>query len=102
MMSAAYFNYIYFCCHLHGLSVTPLACLLNGVDHRSLFKSADQHPYKKRRLSKPLETSEHDLGSWDLLWQTFWGKPATECFIKASTRIPDPRTLKLAKDETNY
>jgi len=73
-----------------------------GVDDRSLFKSAD-HSYKKRFLcSEPLETSEHDLVKWDLLWQTFWGKPATECFIKASTRIPDPRTLEPAKDETNY
>ena len=39
---------------------------------------------------------------WDLLWHTFWGKLAPECFVKCSARIPDPRTLETPIEDTNY
>jgi len=51
-------------------------------------------------VAPPPEVSEHDLAEWNLLWNTFWGKPAPECFVKVSARIPDLRTL--ATQETNY
>jgi len=69
-----------------------LACCVFTIN------SSDQRPYKKRRLGgpEPPEVSEHDLAEWNLLWNTFWGKPAPECFVKVSARIPDPRTLATA------
>ncbi len=39
---------------------------------------------------------------FDLLWHTFWGNSASECFVKVSAHIPDPRTLETAAEETNY
>jgi len=39
---------------------------------------------------------------WNLLWHTFWGEIAPDCFVKDSARIPDPRTLETAAEETNY
>jgi len=59
--------------------------------------SADKPALKKRRLNSS-ETS----GEWNLLWQTFWGKPALDCFVKDSTRIPDLRTLEMSNNKTNY
>ena len=59
--------------------------------------SADKPASKKRRLNSP-EVSEE----WNLLWHTFWGKPAPDCFVKDSTRIPDLRTLEMSNNKTNY
>ncbi len=39
---------------------------------------------------------------WNLLWHTFWEELAPDCFVKDSARIPDPRTLKTAAEETNH
>jgi len=61
------------------------------------LNSADQPPSNKRRLNSS-EPSEE----WDLLWDTFWGKPAADCFVKDSTRIPDLRTLEMVTNKTNY
>ena len=76
----------------------PLACLPNGVDYRSLFfNSADKPASKKRHLNSS-EPSEE----WNLLWQTFWGELAPDCFVKDSTHIPDLRTLAMATNKTKY
>src|SRR5258708_36897498 len=49
------------------------------------------------------QTTKGALDSkWDLLWHTFWGNPATQCFGKGSAPIPDPRTLETPTEETNY
>jgi len=81
--------------HYHSHS---LACFLDGIDYRSLFYSADQPPSKKRRLNSSGPIEEWIL----LLWHTFWGKAAPDCFVKCSTRIPDLRTLEAATKKTNY
>src|SRR6266702_461914 len=64
--------------------------------------SADQGPSKKRRLGRPKPPMISELDKWDLLWITFLGKPAPECFVKASVCIPDSRTLGRECDETEY
>jgi hypothetical protein len=65
--------------------------------------SSEHQVFKKRRLGSP-EPPDSDVfdANWDLLWQTFWGQPATECFVRASTCIPDPRTLETPTEETNF
>ena len=56
----------------------------------------EQRPSKRRRLDGP----EHI--PWDVLWRTFWGNLSSECLVKGSAHIPDPRTLETPTDETNY
>lgn len=36
------------------------------------------------------------------IWDTFWGRKAPECFVTEAVKIPDPKTLNLAKDETKF
>ncbi len=85
------------------MSLTPVGRVLIGIDDRSPFNSADHRPSKKRRLGGPgVPEVSDDLAMWNLLWHTFWGRPATECFVKDSARIPDPRTLETAAEDTNY
>ncbi len=66
----------------------------DGIDYRSIFNSSG-YPSKKRRLGSPDP-------KWDLLWHTFWGNSAPQCFDKGSSRIPDQRTLELPTEETDY
>jgi hypothetical protein len=48
------------------------------------------------------QTKGAPISKWDLLWHTFWGNSAAQCFGKGSSRIPDPRTLELPTEETSY
>jgi len=52
-------------------------------------------------VGSPPEVSD-DLAMWNLLWHTFWGEIAPDCFVKDSACIPDPRTLETVAEETNY
>jgi hypothetical protein len=36
------------------------------------------------------------------LWDTFWGKSATRCFVETAIDIPDPRTLNVSNRDTKF
>jgi hypothetical protein len=36
------------------------------------------------------------------LWNSFWGKSATECFVEGAVKIPDSRTLDVPNDDTKF
>jgi hypothetical protein len=74
---------------------------LSASTYHLLFNPSGLPSSKKRRLDSP-EPPEDDPSKWDLLWNTFWGNSAAECFGKGSVRIPDPRTLETPTEETNY
>jgi hypothetical protein len=115
-MSTAFFKYIDLCCcailpladfvpHADGVPPFPYSChgFTRWPASRMVltiirfFNFADQPPSKKRRLNST-ESSEE----WNLLWHTFWGEPAPDCFVKESTYIPDLRTLEKVTNQTNY
>lgn len=43
-----------------------------------------------------------DIQGFTILWNTFWGKAAPECFVERAVKIPDPRTLVVPEDETRF
>jgi len=89
-ISAAYFN-IYFCC----------CAIFPPVD--SVLQMALHH---FRPLSwivtYMLACCVFTIAEWNLLWNTFWGKPAPECFVKVSAHSPNLRTLEMAIQKMNY
>ena len=45
------------------------------------------------------QTKGAPISKWHLLWHTFWGNSAAQCFGKGSAPIPDLRTLEKPTEE---